>query len=340
MTPVSEGQVAALIGRRRFIAAVCGAATSPAWPRAARAQQASKTTTIGFLGATTATVASPWVAAFVQRLRELGYLEGQNIRIEYRWADGRIDRLANLAQEIVRLNVDIVVTWATAPALAVKKATSVIPVVFALATDPIGSGLVASLAHPGGNVTGMSAFNIDLIGKRLEILREFVPGLRRLAIMANVGAPDTAVEMRELRTVALGLGIEVVALEIRKADDVAIAFDGLNTRADAIFVVGDPLTFTNRTQINTLAMALRLPATFAIREFVAAGGLMSYGPNFPDLFRRAAEFAGKILHGTKPADIPVEQPTKFDFVINLTTAKALGLDVPPMLLARADEVIE
>ena len=324
--------------RREFITLIGGA--TALWPLAARAQQARRMTTIGFLGASTATVASPWVAAFVQRLRELGYIESQNIKIEYRWAEGHIDRLPQLAEEIVRLNVDIVVTWATAPALAVKKATSVIPVVFALATDPVGSGLVASLARPGGNVTGMSAFNIDLIGKRLEILREFVPGLRRLAILANVGAPDTAVEMRELRTVALGLGIEVVALEIRKADDIAPAFDGLNSRADAIFVVGDPLTFTNRAQINTLAIALRLPATYAIREFVASGGLMSYGTNFPDLFRRAADFVDKVLRGTKPADIPVEQPTKFDLVINLITARALGLTVPPTLLARADEVIE
>ena len=324
--------------RREFITLIGGA--TALWPLAARAQQARRMTTIGFLGASTATVASPWVAAFVQRLRELGYIESQNIKIEYRWAEGHIDRLPQLAEEIVRLNVDIVVTWATAPALAVKKATSVIPVVFALATDPVGSGLVASLARPGGNVTGMSAFNIDLIGKRLEILREFVPGLRRLAILANVGAPDTAVEMRELRTVALGLGIEVVALEIRKADDIAPAFDGLNSRADAIFVVGDPLTFTNRAQINTLAIALRLPATYAIWEFVASGGLMSYGTNFPDLFRRAADFVDKVLRGTKPADIPVEQPTKFDLVINLITARALGLTVPPTLLARADEVIE
>ncbi len=216
----------------------------------------------------------------------------------------------------------------------------VIPVVFALATDPVGSGLVSSLARPGGNLTGMSAFNIDLIGKRLEILREFVPGLRRLAVIANVEAPDTAVEMRELGTVALGAGIETIALEIRSADEIAPAFDGLNAKADAVFVVGDPLTFTNRVKITTLAADSRLPATYANRDFVAAGGLMSYGPNFLDLFRRAADFVEKILHGAKPADIPVEQPTKFDFVVNLKTAKALGIEVPPMLLARADEVIE
>jgi putative ABC transport system substrate-binding protein len=324
--------------RRKFITLLCG--VSAAWPLAVRAQQTKKTTTIGFLGAATAAVATPWVTAFVQRLRELGYIEGQNIKIEYRWAEGRLDLLAEFAEEFVRLNVDIIVTWATAPALAAKKATSTIPVVFALATDPVGSGLVASLARPGSNITGMSAFNIDLIGKRLEILREVVPSVRRLAIMANVGALDTAVEMRELKSAARGLSIEVIALEIRQAADIAPAFDGLNARADAIFVVGDPLTFTNRAQINTLALNLRLPATYAIREFVQAGGLMSYGTNFPNLFRRAADFADKILHGTKPADIPVEQPTTFDLVINLKTAKALGIDVPPMLLARADEVIE
>ena len=239
------------------------------------------------------------------------------------------------------MKVDVIVTWATAAALAVKKATSTIPIVFALASDPVGSGLVASLARPGGNVTGLSAFNIDLIGKRIEILREIVPKVRRLAIMGNVGAPDTAVEMRELQTVSRGLGLDVVALEIRKTEDIAPAFNQLNAWADANVVVGDPLIFTNRNQINTLALGLRLPATYAIREFVQAGGLMSYGTNFPDLFRRSADFVDKILRGAQALPTsPVEQPTRFDLVINLKTAKALGLDVPPMLLARADEVIE
>jgi putative tryptophan/tyrosine transport system substrate-binding protein len=241
---------------------------------------------------------------------------------------------------VVRLKVDIIATWATAPALAGKSATSTIPIVFALATDPIGSGLVASLARPGGNATGLSIQNIDLAGKRVELLREVVPGLRRLAIMANVGVPDTAAEMREVQAIARTLALDVATLEIRRAEDIAPAFETLKSGTEALFVVGDPLTFTNRIQINTSALGARLPTTYAIREFVAAGGLMSYGTNFPDLFRRAANFVDKILRGMKPADIPVEQPTKFDLVINLKTARALGLDVPPMLLARADEVIE
>jgi putative ABC transport system substrate-binding protein len=306
----------------------------------ARAQQPAAMPTIGFLGAATPAVASPWLATFVQRLRELGWVEGRNVAIEVRWAEGRGERAAEIAAEFVRLKVDLIATWATGPALVVKSATSTIPIVFALATDPIGSGLVASLARPGGNATGLSVQNIDLAGKRLELLREVVPDLRRLAIMANVGVPDTAAEMREVQAIARTLGLDVATLEIRRADDIAPAFEAVKPGTEALFVVGDPLTFTNRIHINTLAQGARLPTTYAIREFVAAGGLMSYGTNFPDLFRRAANFADKILRGTKAADIPVEQPTKFDLAINLKTAKALGLEIPPMLLARADEVIE
>jgi putative tryptophan/tyrosine transport system substrate-binding protein len=327
-----------MIRRREFITLLGGAAAS--WPLAARAQQPATLPTVGFLGAATPAVASPWLAAFVQRLRELGWVEGRNVTIEVRWAEGRGDRAAEIAAEFVRLKVNIIATWATAPALAAKSATSTIPIVFALATDPIGSGLVASLARPGGNATGLSVQNIDLAGKRLELLREVVPDLRRLAIMANVGVPDTAAELREVQAIAGTLGLDVTTLEIRRADDIAPAFEALKPGTEALFVVGDPLTFTNRIRINASAQGARLPTTYAIREFVAAGGLMSYGTNFPDLFRRAASFADKILRGTKPEDIPVEQPIKFDLVINLKTAKALGLDVPPMLLARADEVIE
>ena len=283
---------------------------------------------------------SQWTAAFVQRLRELGWIEGRTVAIEYRWAEGRSERFAEIAAEFVRLKVDVIVTTWNRAVLAAKQATSVIPIVFALAGDPVGSGLVASLARPGGNVTGLSVQQTDLAGKRLELLREVVPGLRRLAIMANVGYPDAVLEMGEVQAAARTLGLEVVTLEIRRAEDIAPAFEALKGRADALYVCTDALVNTNRIRINTLALGARLPTMHGIREYVEAGGLMSYGANFPDLFRRAADYVDKILRGAKPADIPVEQPTKFDLVINLTTAKALGLDVPPTLLARADEVIE
>jgi ABC-type uncharacterized transport system substrate-binding protein len=321
--------------RREFITLLGGAAA--AWPLAARAQQRPM---IGFLGAATPAVASQWLATFVQRLGELGWVEGRNVAIEVRWAEGRGERAAEIAAEFVRLKVDIIATWATGPALAVKSATSTIPIVFALATDPIGSGLVESLARPGGNVTGLSVQTIDLAGKRLELLREAVPDLRRLAIMANVSVPDTAAEMREVQGLARTLGLDVTTLHVRRAEDIEPAIQALSPGTEALFVVGDPLTFTNRIQINSLAQRARLPTLYSIREFVAAGGLMSYGTNFPDLFRRAATFVDKILRGAKPADIPVEQPIKFDLVINLKTARMLGLTVPDKLLALADEVIE
>ena len=323
--------------RREFITLLGGAA---AWPLAARAQQPGKLPTIGFLGADTPSTESQRVAAFVQRLRELGWIDGRNLAIEYRWAEGRNERYAEIAAEFVRLKVDVIVTAGTPPTLAAKQATAVIPIVFAAASDPVGTGLVASLARPGGNVTGLSIQTTDLAGKRLELLREVVPGLRRLAIMANVGNPASVLEMGEAQATARTLGLEVTTSEIRRAEDIAPAFEALKGRADALYVCADPLVNTNRIRINTLALGARLPTMYGFREYVEAGGLMSYGPNLPDLFRRAADFVDKILRGAKPADIPVEQPTKFDLVINLTTAKALGLDVPPTLLARADEVIE
>jgi putative tryptophan/tyrosine transport system substrate-binding protein len=206
--------------------------------------------------------------------------------------------------------------------------------------DPVAMGLIASLARPGGNLTGLSMQSAEVAGKRLALLREVVPDLRRLAIMANVGNPASVLEMREVQAVARTLGLEVTTSEIRRAEDIAPAFDAMKDRADALYVVGDALVISHRVQINTLALIARLPTTYVVREHVVVGGLMSYGPNFPDLFRRAADFVDKILRGAKPGDIPVEQPTKFDLVINLTTAKALGLTLPPSLLARADEVIE
>jgi putative ABC transport system substrate-binding protein len=327
-----------MIKRREFITLLGGAPL--AWPRAARAEQPGKLPTIGFLGANTPSAQSQWTAAFVQRLRELGWIDGRTIAIEYRWGEGRSDRLTDIAAEFVRLKVDVIVTHSAEPILAVKQATSVIPIVFAGAGDPVGSGLVASLARPGGNVTGLSLQFTDLAGKRLELLREVVPGLRRLAIMANVGAPSAVLEMRGAQAAARTLGLDAATSEIRRAEDIAPAVEALKGRADALYVCTDPLVTTNRTRINTLALGERLPTMHAFREHVEAGGLMSYGANFPDLFRRAAEYVDKILRGAKPAEIPVEQPTKFELILNLTTAKALGLTIPEAFLLRADEVIE
>ena len=325
--------------RRQFITLLGGAAA--AWPLAARAQQATKLPTIGFLGQSTPAAESQRFAALVQRLRELGWIEGRTVAIEHRWAEGRPERAAEIAAEFVRLKVDVIVTVGTPQVAAAKQATLVIPIVFAAAGDPVGTGLVASLARPGGNVTGLSVLSTDLAGKRIELLRETVPGLRRLAIMGNASNPVIVQEMSEFHAAASTLGLGVAMLEIRRAEDIAPAFEALKGRAEALYVCQDLLTLTNRIRINTLALGVRLPAMHASRENVVdAGGLMSYGPNFLDLFRRSADYVDKILRGAKPADIPVEQPTKFDLVINLTTAKALGLDVPPMLLARADEVIE
>jgi putative tryptophan/tyrosine transport system substrate-binding protein len=325
------------VKRRDFITLLGGAAAT--WPLAAGAQQAGKLPTIGFLGAASASAWGPWTAAFVQRLHELGWIEGRTVAMEYRWAEGRSERYAEIAAEFVRLKVDVIVT--TAPAVPVaKQETSVVPIVFALAGDPVGAGLVASLARPGGNVTGLSIQQTELAGKRLEILREVVPGLRRLAIMTNIGFPDAVLEMSEVQSMARMLGLEVATLEIRQAEDIAPAFGALKGQAEALYVCADPLVGTYRVRINTLALGARLPTLHGFREYVEAGGLMSYGPNYSNLFRRAADFVDKILRGAKPADIPVEQPTKFDLVVNLTTARALGLTVPLTLQAAADEVIE
>jgi putative tryptophan/tyrosine transport system substrate-binding protein len=323
--------------RRQFIAGFGAAAA--AWPVAARAQPAGKLPTIGFLGATTVSGASQWTAAFVQRLRELGWIEGRTIAIEYRWAEGRAERYPEIATEFVRLKVDVIATWGTPGVTAAKQATSVIPIVFALTGDPVGTGLVTSLARPGGNVTGLSSQQADLGGKRLELLRE-VFALRRLAVMANIDSPPAVLDMQEVQVAARTLGLEVATSEIRRAEDIAPAFEALQGRADALYVCGDPLVNANRIRIGSLALGARLPAMFVAREFVEAGGLMSYGPNYPSLFRRSADYVDRILRGAKPADLPVEQPTKFDLVINLKTAKTLGLDVSLSLQQRADEVIE
>ena len=324
--------------RRAFITLLGGAAA--AWPLAARAQQAGKLPTVGFFGAYTAAVQSPWTAAFVQRLRELGWVEGHNLAIDYRWAEGRSERYAEIAAEFVRLKVDVIVTVTTPVALAAKQATSVIPIVFAAVSNPVGTGLVPSLARPGGNVTGLSNLISDTGSKKLQLLREVVPGLGRLAIIASVSNPAVVLELDEVQAAARTLGLEVAISEVRRVDDIAYAFDALKGRADALYVCADPLMYTNRIRINTLALGLRLPTMHGFRDYVEAGGLMSYGTNIAILFRRAGDLVDKILRGAKPGDIPVEQPTKFDLVINLTTAKALGLTIPESFLLSADEVIE
>jgi putative tryptophan/tyrosine transport system substrate-binding protein len=327
-----------MMKRREFITLLGGAAA--AWPLAVRAQQAGKVQIIGFLGSLSQSAQSTWTAAFVQRLREHGWIEDRTVAIDYRWAEGRGERFAEIAAEFVRLKVDVIVTAGTDAVIAVKRATSVIPIVFGTAGDPVANGLVESLARPGGNVTGLSNQSADIAGKRLDILREVVPGLRRLAIMANITSSIGRLEMREVQAAARTLGLEVTTLEIRRAEDIAPAIQALNGGADALYVVTEPLVNTNRVQINTLALGARLPTLHGQKPYVEAGGLMSYGSNIPDLFRRAADYVDKILRGAKPADLPIEQPTQFDLVINLRTARALGLTLPGTLLARADEIIE
>jgi putative ABC transport system substrate-binding protein len=323
--------------RRREFITLLGGAT--AWPIAARAQQSGKLPTIGFLGPDT-TFWSPYTAAFAQRLRELGWIEGRTIAIEYRWSEGLPERNAEIAAEFVRLKVDVIVTFGSAVP-TVKRATTVIPIVFAVAQDPVGGGLVTNLARPGGNVTGLSIQATDVASKRLQLLREVMPRLRRLAIMVDFNSPQSVLEMGEVQAAARALGIEVAPLPIYRAEDIAPAFEALKAQAaDALYVVNNALVNSNRTRIITLALSARLPTIFNTRDLVQAGGLMSYGPNYLAQFRHTAEYVDKILRGTKPGDLPVEQPTKFDLVINLTTAKSLGLEVPHAFLASADEVIE
>jgi len=325
------------VKRREFITLLGGAA---AWPLAARAQQAAKLPTIGFLGGNTPAAQLPWTAAFVQRLRELGWTEGQNVAIEYRWAEGRSERYTEITAEFVRLKVDVIFTHGTPATILAKQTTLLIPIVFTVVGDPVGTGIVANLARPGGNVTGQSSLTPDLAAKRLELLRDVVPHLSRLGIFGNIDNSTVELEIAELQAAARTLGVEAATFGIRRAEDIVPAFETLSSRADALYVAGDPVVLTNGVRISTLAVGARLPTIYGGREYVTAGGLMSYGPNYPDLYRRAADYVDKILRGAKPGDLPVEQPTKFDLIINLTTAKALGLTIPESFLARADEVLE
>jgi putative ABC transport system substrate-binding protein len=326
--------------RRDFFTLIAGAAAAPILsPLAAHAQQPGRLPTVGVLGSASAGW-SKLIAALTQRLRELGYVENRTIAVEYRWTEGRNERYGEIAADLVRQKVDVIVALGTPAIVAAKQATSVIPIVFPLASDPVGDGLVASLARPGGNVTGLSNDQRDLGGKRLEMLREIVPNLARVAVLANPRNPTAMLNVVEVEASAPKLGVEIIKLELGRAEDIAPAIEGLKGRAQALYVVGDPFVFDNQIRINTLALVARLPTMHNERGYVESGGLLSYGPSFSDLFRRAGDYVDKILKGTKPADIPVEAPTKLELVVNLKTAKALGLTIPDSFLFRADEVIE
>jgi putative ABC transport system substrate-binding protein len=322
--------------RRRDFITLLGAAT---WPFSAAAQQTTKQPTIGYLGAGSEAGWSKWTAAFVQRMRELGWIDGRTVTIEYRWAEGRSERFAEISAEFVRLKVDVIVTVGSAVPAAMH-ATSTIPIVFGIAVDPVGTGMVASLSRPGGNVTGLSVQTTELPGKRIELLRQLFPNLSRLAVIGNVSYAGTLEEIGEVRTAARKVGLDVDILEIRGAEDIAPAFSIFKGGAQALYVCSDALINANYARINTLAVGARLPTIYGLRDFLESGGLMSYGAKPAEMFRRAGDYVDKILKGAKPVDLPVEQPTKFELVVNLTAAKALGLKIPETFLLLADDVID
>jgi putative tryptophan/tyrosine transport system substrate-binding protein len=321
--------------RREFITLLGGSA---AWPLAARAQQTGKLPLIGIVG-DEATVWKPWTDAFVDRLRELGWIQGRNVGIAYRWSAGRAEPLAGIAADLVQQKVDVIVTYGGA-VTTLNQAAPSIPIVFAIAVDPVGIGLVPNFSRPGGNVTGMSIQSTDLAGKRLGLFREVVPAMHRLAIMFDAGYPAAVLGSRAVQDAAHILGLEAVSHEIWRAEDIPPVFAAAKAKVDALYVVENALVSSASAQITALALDSRLPTMFNIGTAVQVGALLAYGPNFPAMFRRAADDVDKILHGTKAGDIPVEQPIKFDLTINLKTAKALGLTVPDKMLALADEVIE
>jgi putative tryptophan/tyrosine transport system substrate-binding protein len=325
------------VQRREFIMLLGGAAVAS--PVGAGAQQRTKLPTIGILCVSTTSAWNASLTVFVEQLNQLGWIDGRSVALEYRWAEGHAERFPELAAELVRLRVDVILT-AGGAVEAAKQASPVIPIVFAVASDPLTTGLVDSLAHPGSNVTGLSVQAADLAGKRVEFLHDLFSGVRRLAIMVNPGYAAAAREMSEVQRAARSLGFETITLELRRAEDVPKSVEQLNPTTDILYVCIDPITDTNKILIATSTLAARIPTMHGFQEGVRAGALMYYGPNIPDLFRRAAIFVDKILRGTKPGDIPVEQPTRFDLVINLKTARELAVVVPTKLLALANEVIE
>jgi putative tryptophan/tyrosine transport system substrate-binding protein len=329
-----------MMKRREFITLLGGAAV--AWPLAARAQQTGKMSRIGYLGSSSPSLEPHYVEAFRQKLRDLGHVDGENIAIEYRWAEGQDDRLPNLATELVHLKPDVIVTTGTPSTLAAMQATKTIPIVMASAGDPVGAGLVASLARPGGNVTGFTILGPELEGKRLELLKQAVPELSRVAVLWNPSNPAIVSYFETIKNAgrALRISLDPVA-EVRRADELDNAFFAIaSAHPHALAVLADRFLLAHRKQIVEFAAAKRLPGMYPYREYVDAGGLMSYAPSNIELFRGAATYVDKILKGAKPGDLPVQEPTKFEFVINLTTAKALGRTIPESFLLRADELIE
>jgi putative tryptophan/tyrosine transport system substrate-binding protein len=323
--------------RRDFIAGLGGAA---AWPLVARAQQAS-TPLVGILLTSSAAATAPLLDAFRSGMLELGYVEGSNIRYEYRFADGHLNRLADLAIDLVRLKPDVIVSAPLPSHIALRQATSTIPIVMANGADPVGFGLVTSLSHPGGNVTGLANFAEVLAAKQIDLLRELIPRLSRLGALVNIMNPLHVPQLRETKAAAVASGIDLMPVEIRSSDELGPAFDALvKERVEALAVPPDTVFNNFRGRIAELAAAKGMPAIYGFREHVDDGGLMSYGPDNRGNYRRAATYVDKILKGANPGDLPIEQPTKFELVINLKAAKALGLEIPPSLLARADEVIE
>ena len=329
--------MASYIARRKFLATLGGGAV--AWPLAARAQSSSKVWRIGVLETTSMALNAPNFDAFRQSLRDLGYVERENLIIEYRSAEGRGERFAELTADLLRLNVDVIVTRGTPAVLAAKKATTTTPIVMAAVGDPLR--VVSSLARPGGNITGLSGYTTDLEAKRAQLIKDLVPGAVQVAGLYNMGNPVAPPQWNRVQMAARKLGIELQLLDIRKAEDIAPAFDAATAqRVDALVVGIDALTQENRTLIARLAADHRLPAIYVSREYIDAGGLIAYGPIYPDLYRRAAIYVDKILRGVSPSNLAVEQPTKFELIINLKAARAIGIQVPMTLLVRADEVIE
>jgi ABC-type uncharacterized transport system substrate-binding protein len=328
-----------MMDRRTFVSTAAGALLVKAFP--ANAQPAKKVPRIGVLVPGAPATASHLTAAFTQGMREHGYVDGQNVVVERRFGDNRAERISEIAAELVRLKVDVIVTSSDLGIAAVKQQTQTIPIVMANSSDPVGTGFVASLARPGGNVTGLTGISSELSAKRLELLKEVVPGLSRVAIVWNPDLRGAVFEYKETASAARALRLQLQAVEVNRADDFDRAFSALTTgRAEALIVVPSPLAFANRGQITSLAQKHRLPTLYGQREYVDAGGLIAYGSNLADAWRRAATFVDKILKGAKPGELPIEQPTKFELVINLKTAKALGLTIPQSLLLRADEVIQ